>query len=274
MINDMNNMNNMNNMQNNMMNNMQNNMMNNMQNQNMQNNMMNNMQNQNMPNNIQFNNLMNNFNMNNINNMNLQNMNNINMNNINPMVLQFMYNFMLMMNPNINVNNPMNVNTNLMNFINSNPFFFQYFMMMQNNNCNNNMNNNNMNNNFNMVQGNQNQNTQKYGLFDKPNPTNNSKSFFICPEITGSRVNIMFVTGTGIKTMIIAPINLPVRDLLREYIKRMGLDIGVLGKYIYFLFNGLKININENKNIFQFGLNASNVIMVIDTSNLLGGNKL
>ena len=247
-------------------------MMNNMQNQNMQNNMMNNMQNQNMPNNMQFNNLMNNFNMNNINNMNLQNMNNINMNNINPMVLQFMYNFMLMMNPNINVNNPMNVNTNLMNFINSNPFFFQYFMMMQNNN--NNMNNNNMNNNFNMVQGNQNQNTQKYGLFDKPNPTNNSKSFFICPEITGSRVNIMFVTGTGIKTMIIAPINLPVRDLLREYIKRMGLDIGVLGKYIYFLFNGLKININENKNIFQFGLNASNVIMVIDTSNLLGGNKL
>jgi hypothetical protein len=254
-------MNNMNMMNNNMMNN--NNMM--MMNNNM--NMMNN-----GINNGQFNNFMNNINMNNMANFNMNNnMNNFNMNNINPMMLQFMYNFMLMMNPNINVNNPMNVNNNLMNFINANPFFFQYFMNSQNNN--NNTNNLNQTG-FKPVQNDL--NNGKNGILPRPNPNNPNdtkpKSFLICPNNMGERSNIMFITGTGVKTMIIAPLNLPVKDLFKEYIIKMGQDPRVLGKYIYFLYNGLKMKIDEPKTIIQYGLNSSNVIMVVDTSNLLGGS--
>ena len=196
------------------------------------------------------------------------NMNNINMNNLNPMALQNMYNFMLMMNPNINMNNPMNINNNLMNFINANPLFFQYFMNTQNN-FNNNMNNNN-NNNFNVFQGDTSK--AKIGILPRPESNENKKSFLICPNNAGDRVNIMFITGAGLKTVIISPINLPVKELFKEYIRKMGQDPRVLGKYIYFLYNGLKIDINEPKTVFQFGLNASNVIMVVDTSNLLGGS--
>ena len=258
-------------MMNNMMGNGQGFMMNNNNNNNM---MMNPMMMNNNMNNAQFNNnMVNNFNMNNManfmnNNMN-NNMNNINMNNLNPMALQAMYNFMLMMNPNINVNNPMNVNNNLMNFINTNPLFFQYFMNQSN--FNNNMNNNNNNNNsFNFFKGDISK--AKIGILPRPDANDNkAKSVFICPNTTGERINIMFITGAGLKTMVVAPINLPVKDLFKEYIKKMGQDPGVLGKYIYFLYNGLKIDLNEPKTVCQYGLNASNVIMVVDTSNLLGG---
>ena len=259
-------------MMNNMMGNGQGFMMNNNNNNMMMNPMM---MNNNM-NNAQFNNnMVNIFNMNNManfmnNNMN-NNMNNINMNNLNPMALQAMYNFMLMMNPNINVNNPMNVNNNLMNFINANPFFFQYFMNSQNNN--NNTNNLNQTG-FKPVQNDLNKG--KNGILPRPNPNNPNdtkpKSFLICPNNMGERSNIMFITGTGIKTMIIAPLNLPVKDLFKEYIIKMGQDPRVLGKYIYFLYNGLKMKIDEPKTIIQYGLNSSNVIMVVDTSNLLGGS--
>ena len=88
----------------------------------------------------------------------------------------------------------------------------------------------------------------------------------------GDRSNIMFVTGAGVKTMVVAPLNLPIKDLFKEYITKMGQDPRVLGKYIYFLFNGLKMDINEPKSIIQYGLNSSSVIMVVDTSNLLGGS--
>ena len=260
-------MNNNNNMNNNNMNN------NNMNNNNM---MMNQMMMNNNMNNTQFNNnMMNNFNMNNMVNFMNNNMNNnmnFNMNNLNPMALQSMYNFMLMMNPNINVNNPMNVNNNLMNFIMANPLFFQYFMNQSNvnNNMNNNNNNNNNNNSFNFFKGDISK--AKIGILPRPDANNNkSKSFLICPNNQGQRSNIMFITGAGLKTVVIAPTNLPVNELFKEYIRKMGQDPRVLGKYIYFLYNGVKIDLNEPKTINQYGLNSSSVIMVVDTSNLLGG---
>ena len=253
---------NQNQMMNNMMGNGQGFMMNN-------NNINNNMMfNQNLTNSMMMNNNINNPNMMN-NNFNMNNnMNNFNMNNINQNTLQYMYNFMLMMNPNLNVNNPMNINNNLMNFFNANPLFFQYFMNSQNG-FNNNINNNNINN-FNISQGNA--NNTKIGILPRPDPNDNkTKTFLICPNNMGERCNIMFITGAGLKTMIVAPINLQVKELFKEYIRKMGQDPGVLGKYIYFLYNGNKMDLNESKTIFKYGLNCSNVIMVVDTSNLLGG---
>lgn len=170
--------------------------------------------------------------------------------------------------------NNFNMNNNFNNFNNINNQNFQNNMNNFNNfnmqnNFNNNMNNNN-NNNFNVFQGDTSK--AKIGILPRPESNENKKSFLICPNNAGDRVNIMFITGAGLKTVIISPINLPVKDLFKEYIKKMGQDPRVLGKYIYFLYNGLKIDINEPKTVFQFGLNASNVIMVVDTSNLLGGS--
>ena len=169
------------------------------------------------------------------------------------------------MNPNLMMNSMMGNGQGFMmnnNNINNNMMFNQNLTnsMMMNNNINN----------FNISQGNA--NNTKIGILPRPDPNDNkTKAFLICPNNMGERCNIMFITGAGLKTMIVAPINLQVKELFKEYIRKMGQDPRVLGKYIYFLYNGLKIDINEPKTVFQFGLNASNVIMVVDTSNLLGG---
>ena len=43
-----------------------------------------------------------------------------------------------------------------------------------------------------------------------------------------------------------------------------------MGKYIYFLFNGGRLKINEQKTISNFGFKTGDFIIVIDPSNLLG----
>jgi len=41
----------------------------------------------------------------------------------------------------------------------------------------------------------------------------------------------------------------------------------------YFLNNGLRLNINEEKDLISFDLDKSNTIVVLDRYNILGGNS-
>ena len=270
-------------------NNINNNMYNNyMYNNNMQNNNMcnNNMMNNNNPNNYMMNNnnnMMNNY-MNNIMNNanimsqfnNLGNMNNMNIfnpNNINPMTFQLMLNFMLMMNPNININDPNNVMIMMMNFMNANPFVYQLFMNSQQNNFNN------TNANLGIIRensGNIKNEVKKGGILPRPDKNNSNFNQGIDPFFgnPNPRSAIIFISGTGIKTQISAPKNISVHELFVAFIHKMGLHESVLGKFIYFCFNGKKIPTNEQTNITDYGLMDATVIMVLDTSNLLGGINL
>jgi len=262
-----------NNWDNNMMNNnmMNNNMMNNNM---MNNNMMNNNM---MNNNFQFNNIMNNNNINNnLNNWNNfnNNMNQVNLANINPMTFQLMLNFMLMMNPNMNINNQNNVNNMMANFMSNNPFIFQLFMNQQNNNMN--FNNNNNNNKIDVLKETSEKikNASKKGGILPRNGNNNNLNFNNndpFPGIPGLRANIVFITGTGMKISITAPISVSLHDLFIAFIHKVNLDESVLGKYIYFLFNGGRLKINEKNTISNLGFKDGDFIIVIDTSNLLGG---
>ena len=168
-----------------------------------------------------------------------------------------------MINMNININN-------LMNFINSNPFLTQCISNQQNinNNTNNNLNINP--DNINNINGSQS------GILPANTIDNieKNKTFFICPKNRSKRCRITFLTGTGIKSTVSAPINLPVKDLFIEYIKKMGLEPEILGEKINFLYGGMVVNINENKNISEYGLNKPDVtIVIIDTSSLIGNNN-
>ena len=54
----------------------------------------------------------------------------------------------------------------------------------------------------------------------------------------------------------------------------MGLKPEILGEKINFIYGGMVVNINENKNISEYGLNKPDVtIVVIDTSSLIGNNN-
>ena len=257
-----------NNWDNNMMNNNMNMMNNNMMNNNMMNNNMN-MMNNNMNNNFQFNNVMNNNNiMNNLNNWNnFNNMNQVNLSNINPMTFQLMLNFMLMMNPSLNVNNQNNLNNMMTNFMSNNPFVYQLFMNQQNNNMNFNNNNNKINV-LNETSEKIKNASKKGGILPRNGNINNNDPFFGNPN---RRIFIMFISGTGMKIPINAPINISLHELFVAFIHKVNLDESVLGKYIYFLFNGGKLNINEQKSISSLGFKDADLIIVIDTSNLLGG---
>ena len=214
----------------------------------------------------------NNFGMNNNMNMGMNMYNNMLMNNMNmnidPLTYQFMFNMMLMLNPNLNVNNQINLNNMMMNFMNANPYLYQ--MYNNNNNINNNINNNN-----NMIslntKSNDIQNASKNGGILR-NISESSYDPFI--GNTNKRIPILFRTGVGIKIMMNVPINVTVHDLLIAFIHKVNLDESVLGKMIYFLYNGNKIKLDEKKNIIDYGFVESSNVLVVDASNLIGGDYI
>ena len=228
-----------------------------------------NMNNMNMNmNNMNMNNMnMNNMNMNNMNmndmNMNYMNyMNNMNMNNINAGLLNAFLN-MMMMNQNVMNNNQMDLN----NMVNPN-----IFQMNQQNN-----------NNFNHFQASRNQNEQSIiqngGVMPRPNGVNNNKEQKgdLFPGYIGPRINIIFETGTGLKFNFPTPNNVPVSQLLFNFIRKVGVSDSLLGKKIFFIINGETIPINESSSVEtyftskSYGLASNQIkIVVIDGNNVIG----
>ena len=110
------------------------------------------------------------------------------------------------------------------------------------------------------------------GILPRPKNNNNNNTINkLFPGNNNNRIVIMFISGTGMKTPINVPIDVSVHDLFVAFIRKMNLDPSVLGKFIYFLYNGLRIPIDENSTVINYGLKNADVLVVIDTSNLLGG---
>ena len=53
----------------------------------------------------------------------------------------------------------------------------------------------------------------------------------------------------------------------------MEINPNILGKQIYFLYNGYKIKINEEQDLISFGLSDLSKLIVVDTKNIMGGNS-
>ena len=73
----------------------------------------------------------------------------------------------------------------------------------------------------------------------------NSNCYNPFPGYIGERINIIFETGTGLKLNFATPLSVSVKDLLRQFIIRVGVSETLLGKKIFFIINGHKIPINE-----------------------------
>ena len=59
-------------------------------------------------------------------------------------------------------------------------------------------------------------------------------------------------------------------DLLIKYIERIGLGPGVMGSSIFFLFNGGKLDINENRDVTQMGMTSGSTVIVLDIKGIIG----
>ena len=74
--------------------------------------------------------------------------------------------------------------------------------------------------------------------------------------------------------MMQVPFDTKMKDIFKAFIQKVGVHETYLGKYINFLFNGLFININEEKTAYEIGIRSDFcTILVLDTNKLLGGNN-
>ena len=182
---------------------------------------------------------------------------------------------------NMNINNNMNNNLNINNMmINSQNIGFSNREMIINllNQNNEMMNQISMNNNL-IIQLMNNPNDfngpnnmiNNINSFNNIESNQNEEDYF--PGNKNKRYDILFSLDTGLKIIIRTPIDVKVRDLLSTFARAMKVDIKYLGEKIFFLFNGCKINKNEEKTIIQFDLHNRSTITVIDSSNLIGGKN-
>ena len=65
-----------------------------------------------------------------------------------------------------------------------------------------------------------------------------------------------------------------VKDLFISFITKMGFYKDILKEEIYFLFDGSKMDINEELTIEEKGLFDHSVILVLDTKGILGAKNL
>ena len=97
-----------------------------------------------------------------------------------------------------------------------------------------------------------------------------NKSFDLTTGDNESKINVTFTTQKGNKIMIVAPYNMKIKDLLVQYILRIGLGPSVIGDSIFFVFNGLRIDQNEEQTVKNFFWQGSGQIVVLDTKNIIG----
>ena len=184
---------------------------------------------------------------------------------VNPYINNNMLNNMNNMNFN-NFNNFINMNSGMNMYNNNNPMVLQWNMLLNQFYKQMMMNKINNQNQFDIWinQGNNN---------NKDRLSNLNQSVIAEPfsQMPGPKINIIFQTVKGYKVTIPAPLNIPMQQVLVQYIIKIGLGPGALSDGFYFLFNGQKINSNdENILVGQLAITGPANIIVIDTKNLIG----
>ena len=103
-------------------------------------------------------------------------------------------------------------------------------------------------------------------------PKNREMNFNPFMYVNSPKINLIFISTSNLKVNMVVPINLKLKDLFKTFIEKVGLKENVLGSYINFVFNGTLIKVNDERTIWEAGMTTDYInVMVIDTSNLLGG---
>ena len=108
------------------------------------------------------------------------------------------------------------------------------------------------------------------------NMINNMNSFNNIDYFPGNnnqRYDIIFVLATGLQKIIKTPIDVKVKDLLLTFARAVKIDTNYLREKLTFIFNGMKLNLDEEKNIQACLFRDRAKILVFDISNVIGGNN-
>jgi hypothetical protein len=140
----------------------------------------------------------------------------------------------------------------MFSFLQQNPQFIEQFNKMNQTNQALNYNNNNSANN--------------------QNPLRTSLNFILGNNDKERNVNIVFIPTSGRKFNVVAPENMTMKELFKEFVLRIGLTENVIGKDLFFISNGIKVDVNCEETIQQKNIYDGHQILVIDTNNVIGAN--
>ena len=90
------------------------------------------------------------------------------------------------------------------------------------------------------------------------------------PKILGEKINLTFINDYGQKIQIIIGLNNTFKDALIIFCNKTGISPSIIGRDIFFIHSGLKLNWEDNKTLGQMGIWNGNTIIVVDNSNALG----
>jgi len=180
------------------------------------------------------------------------------------------------------------MNQNYMNMNNNNNMqqLFQMFLQWMNNynNCNNyyNFNNNqyrntnantNTNTNFNANGGNNNviQGGNQRTKETLPRFLYNTNKIIDYPDEEKENMrNAIFLCSTGIKVPVSVPYYETIENLLRLFVKKVGIGESTLGKDIFFIFDAMYLQIDDKRAIYELCQSNNPIISVIDAGNVIG----
>ena len=169
--------------------------------------------------------------------------------------------------PNLSNSMALNNNMNMFNFM----MYYLKFMAQNNNNFNRmtfvNTNQNNGIYNNNNSNSNSYSNNNMTGILPRNNRTDQISPFI---GYSGEIVNLFFQASTGYKINMLVPNDVKLKDVLVQYILKIGLGPDVIDKDIYFLCNGNKIKKNENMTLREKCFLSGTVIIVIDKKGIMG----
>ena len=185
-----------------------------------------------------------------------------------------------MNNSNIFMNNNNNFINNSNNFMNNNPFYSNLCnnMGLMNNMimCNYMMNYLNLMNKMKQMNNNRN----KMIFVNTKGNHNSSKSILQSNKANGScdpfhgysgeKRNIIFKTPNQNTLNMLVPSDVKIKDLLIQYVLRLGYGPDVIESSLYFICNGLKLKKNENRTVNDLCILNGTVIVVIDKKGIMG----
>lgn len=83
-------------------------------------------------------------------------------------------------------------------------------------------------------------------------------------------VNVTLIATSGLKVVIPAQKSMPLCQLFKNYVKKVGVPESVIGTKIVFLFNAEKLDVNSTQPISDYFKSFNANITVLDQANIIG----
>ena len=89
---------------------------------------------------------------------------------------------------------------------------------------------------------------------------------------SGKKINISFVFPKGVRFIIAIDQNNTFKDAVYAFCKKVGdISFDQVEKNIFFLFNGIKLDIKDKRKLCQFSFGNDLVVIVLDSKGIIGG---